>query len=72
MVIFQLKMVVAMPIFKKDSLFDKANDRPISLLSSLSTVYEKIIQQQLNSRLKKKLFPLLCGSVQDMVRIMRF
>ena len=72
MVIFQLKMVVAMPIFKKDSLFDKANDRPISLLSSLSTVYEKIIHQQLNSRLEKKLFPLLCGSVQDMVRIMRF
>ena len=43
-----LKMADVIPIFKKDSPFDKANYRPVSLLPSLSKVYEKIAHQQLN------------------------
>ena len=36
----ELKMADVLPIFKKDDAFEKANYRPISLLPSLSKVYE--------------------------------
>ena len=55
------KMASVIPIFKKDDSFGKANDRHITLLLSLSKVYEKLIYQQLNTFLKNKLSPLLCG-----------
>ena len=54
-------MAEVIPIFKKDEPFEKANYRPISLLSSLSKVYEKLIYQQLNTFFENKLSPLLCG-----------
>ena len=56
----ELKMADVIPIFKKDDPFEKANYRPISLLPSLSKVYEKFIYQQLNSFFENKL-SLLCG-----------
>ena len=57
----ELKMADVIPIFKKDDPFEKANYRPISLLPSLSKVYEKLIYQQLNIFFENKLSPLLCG-----------
>ena len=54
-------MAYVIPIFKKDDPFEKANYRPISLLPSLSKVYEKLIYQQLNAFFENKLSPLLCG-----------
>ena len=57
----ELKMADVIPIFKKDDPFEKANYRPISLLPSLSKVYEKLIYQQLNAFFENKLSPLLCG-----------
>ena len=57
----ELKMAVVIPIFKKDDPFEKANCRPISLLLSLSKVYEKLIYQQLSTFFENKLSPLLCG-----------
>ena len=57
----ELKMADVIPIFKKGDLFEKANYRPISLLPSLSKVYEKLIYQQLNAFFENKLSPLLCG-----------
>ena len=53
-------MADVIPIFKKDDPFEKENYRPISLLPSLSKVYEKLIYQQLNI-FENKLSPLLCG-----------
>ena len=53
-------MADVIPIFKKDDPFEKANYRPISLLPSLSKVYEILIYQQLNAFLENKLSPL-CG-----------
>ena len=53
-------MADVIPIFKKDDPFEKANYRPISLLPSLSKVYEILIYQQLNAFLENKL-SLLCG-----------
>ena len=57
----ELKMADVIPIFKKDDPFEKANHRPISLLPSLSKVYEKLIYQQLSIFFENKLSPLLCG-----------
>ena len=57
----ELKMADVIPIFKKDNPFEKANYRPISLLPSLSKVYEKLIYQQLNTFFQDKLSLLLCG-----------
>ena len=54
-------MADVIPIFKKDDPFEKANYRPISLLPSLSKVYEKLIYQRLNTFFENKLSPLLCG-----------
>ena len=53
-------MIDVIPILKKDTPFDEANYRPISLLPSLSKVYENIVHYQLNSFFEKKLSPLLC------------
>ena len=44
----ELKMADVMQIFRKDNPFEKAHFRPISLLPSLSKVYEKLIYQKLN------------------------
>ena len=57
----ELKMADVIPIFKKDDPFEKANYRPISLLPSLSKVYEKLIYQQVSTFFENKLSPLLCG-----------
>ena len=54
-------MADVIPIFKKDDPFEKANYRPISLLPSLSKIYEKLIYQQLSTFFENKLSPLLCG-----------
>ena len=54
-------MADLIPIFKKDDPFEKVNYRSISLLLSLSKVYEKLIYQLLNKLFEKKLSPLLCG-----------
>ena len=48
----ELKMAHVIPIFFIDILFDKANFRHISLIPSLSKVYEKIFHQQLELIIK--------------------
>ena len=53
-----MKVAAITPIFKKDNPLEKANYRPISLLPSLSKLYEKLIYQQLNTFLKNRLSPL--------------
>ena len=57
----ELKMAGVIPIFKKDDSFEKENYRAISLLPSLSKVYEKLIYQQLSTFFENKSSPLLCG-----------
>ena len=54
-------MADVIPIFKKDDPFEKANYRSMSLLPSLSKVYEKLVYQQKNAFFENKLSPLLCG-----------
>ena len=49
------------PLYKKNDPEDKTNYRPISVLPTISKVYEKILYKQLNSFFKTKLCPHLCG-----------
>ena len=48
-------------ILKKGDAFNKNNYRPISILSSLSTKYERLIERQVKPYTNSFLSPLLCG-----------
>ena len=47
------------PLFKKTDPFDKANYRPVSLLSHISEVFERIIYSQFNEYIEPFLPKLL-------------
>jgi hypothetical protein len=57
----ELKLGDISPAFKKDDSTDKDNFRPISLLSAISKIYEKILTQQINSHMENRLSDNLCG-----------
>ena len=48
-------------IQKKDSLDDKTNYRPISILPIVSKIFERIVFKQLQRFSNKFLLPQLCG-----------
>lgn len=56
-----LKLAEVTPIFKKGDKFLKENYRPISILPSISKIYERIIFNQLNGYFNSILHPQLCG-----------
>ena len=39
----QLKLANIKPVFKKDSQNDKRNYRPVSILSNISKIYERLL-----------------------------
>ena len=57
----ELKRADVIPVHKKSNTTDKENYRPISLLPSISKVFEKIIYNQLEKFMNKKLSKHLCG-----------
>ena len=57
----ELKLGDVSPIFKKDDSTNKENFRPISVLSAVSKIYEKILTDQINSYMEDILSPDLCG-----------
>ena len=67
----ELKLADVTPIYKKSDPDDKANYRPISILPSLSKVYEKVLQKQLNYFFETKLSPALCGFRSKLVKLLR-
>ena len=56
-----LKLADITPIFKKEDSLNKENYRPISILSHLSKVFERILYKQIDSFMKNKFSPYLCG-----------
>ena len=56
-----LKLADITPCFKSGDTTSKSNYRPISILASLSKVFEKIIYEQIMSFIEPKLNRLLCG-----------
>ena len=57
----KLKKADVSPIFKNDDGTNKKNFRPISVLSTLSKVFERQISQQMTPFAKSKISRLLCG-----------
>ena len=60
----ELKCAEVVPIFKKNGKKDKNNYRPISLLSNISKVYERCIQEQLDEYFNDLLSKYQCGFKQ--------
>ena len=56
-----LKAAEVSPVYKKGSTVDKKNYRPISVLPSVSKIFEKVIVHQLSSFFESKFSPLLSG-----------
>ena len=56
-----MKLADITQIFKKDDKTNKKNYRPISILSALSKVFERILCDQINEFMDGKLSNLLCG-----------
>ena len=57
----ELKMADIIPIHKKGPTTDKCNYRPISLLPTLSKVFERLIAKQVGSYMEPHLSKFLCG-----------
>ena len=57
----QLKLVKVTPIFKKNDDLDKENYRPVSILSHVSKVSERIMYMQTDTFIRVKLSKLLTG-----------
>ena len=57
----RLKLADIIPSYKKGSLTDKSNYRPISLLPVVSKIFERILTDQLNEHLESSFSKLLCG-----------
>ena len=49
------------PVFKEKNPLHKVNYRPVSVLSSISKFYEKLMQKQISGYISKYLSPYLCG-----------
>ena len=56
-----LKLADVTPVFKKKDPLDKTNYRPVSVLPSVSKIFERLMQKQINEHIKNKLSPYLCG-----------
>ena len=56
-----LKIADITPIFKKEDSLNKENYQPVSILPHLSKVFERILYKQIDSFMKNKFSPYLCG-----------
>ena len=56
-----LKLADITPVFKKKNPLHKVNYRPVSVLPSISKVFEKLMQKQISGYINNYLSPYLCG-----------
>ena len=56
-----LKKADITPVYKKGEITDKENYRPISTLSNLTKVFEKLLYNQIETFMTHKLSKLLTG-----------
>ena len=66
-----LKTVKVIPIFKKDSKLDYSNYHPVSLLSNIEKIPEKLIYRRLYTLLNSKniIYDLQFGFTQHIVHL---
>ena len=55
------KLAEVIPVHKKNETTDKSNYRPISILPSVSKIFEKLIYKQLHQFIESKFSKFLCG-----------
>ena len=60
-----LKLAEVSPVFKKKDDLGKENYRPVSVLSHVPKVLERIIYQQIEDFMKDKLLNLLTGFTEN-------
>ena len=56
-----LKLADVTPVYKKNDKLLVDNYRPVSVLPTVSKIFEKIMQKQFNEYIEKYLSPFLCG-----------
>ena len=56
-----LKLADVTPIFKKKDKTFVENYRPVSVLPTVSKIFERIMQKQITDHIGKFLSPFLCG-----------
>ena len=56
-----LKHADIVPVYKKNNKCEKENYRPVSILSNLSKIYEKLMYSQIYDYFDNILFPSQCG-----------
>ena len=61
-----LKHADVSPVFKKGDRFDKENYRPVSILSALSKIFERLFYYQINDYMNPKLSMYECGFRKNM------
>ena len=57
----KLKLADVSPVFKKENPLLTKNYRPVSVLPTVSKVFERLMQKQLNEHINQFLSPFLCG-----------
>ena len=57
----KLKTADISPIFKKEDATNVKNYRPVSVLPTVSKIYERILQKQLLDHIEQYLSPQICG-----------
>ena len=57
----ELKFAEVSPVSKKKDDLDKENYRPVSILSQVSKVFERIMYKQIDNFMRDKLSKLLTG-----------
>ena len=62
-----LKHVNIVPVYKKNNKSEKENYRPVSILSNLSKIYEKLMYNQLYYYFDNILFPVNVASEKGML-----
>ena len=56
-----LKLAEVIPVYKKDDNLDKSNYRPISILPSISKIYERVLFNRINGYFETIFSNALCG-----------
>ena len=56
-----MKLADITPVFKKKDSYFKKNYRPVSILSIISEIFERLIQKQIVGYMENFLSPYVCG-----------
>ena len=57
----KLKLADITPVYKKNDRTSVENFRPVSVLPTVSKIFERIIQKQFSAHVNEFLSPYLCG-----------